>query len=41
MLEVIPDRIEAGTYAIIGCITRIMIYKVNDIIPEHNRSINY
>ncbi len=37
--EVIPDRIEAGTYEIIGaaCSTNL---KVNNIIPEHLESLN-
>ncbi len=37
-IEVIPDRIEAGTYIIMGALLGDNL-KVNGIIPEHNKAL--
>lgn len=37
-IEVIPDRIEAGTYAIAGCLAGENL-KIDNIIPEHLSSL--
>ena len=36
--RIIPDRIEAGTYAIMGALLG-NDFKVNDFIPEHNQAL--
>ena len=38
MIEVIPDRIEAGTYIIIGALLGQNL-KITNLIPEHLTSV--